>query len=424
MTGAGAVLVLVLASTLVATFADRWSVPAPSVLVLAGIGVALIPGVPAVHIAPDVISVLVLPPLLYASALEISARELRAMWRPIAALALGLVLATAFAIAGVAWAITPLGLPTAFVLGAVLASTDPVAVTALGRKLPLPARIQTLVQTESLFNDATSLVLFQVAVGVAAGSGGMAGPDWAWAGWRFVVLAGGGAGIGAALALLMVALRARLADPLPTTVLALATPYAAYLLAQEAGVSGVTAVVVAGIAVGAAGHRVTDTTAQLHTHALYDVVVFLLESVVFALIGLELPALVDDLPPGSGWWPAQAALLAATLIAVRLAWMRPTAALAEPARGYPAWPVTRVMTWAGTRGVMPLAAALSIPLADNAGHATRDRPLVLVLTVSVVALTLSIQGLTLSTVIRASGLAGVEPSGRRLVTSDEHADHA
>ena len=120
----------------------------------------------------------------------------------------------------------------------------------------------------------------------------------------------------------------------------------------------------------------------------------------------------------------RAALLAATLIAVRLAWMRPTAALAEPARGYPAWPVTRVMTWAGTRGVMPLAAALSIPLADNAGHATRDRPLVLVLTVSVVALTLSIQGLTLSTVIRASGLAGVEPSGRRLVTSDEHADHA
>jgi CPA1 family monovalent cation:H+ antiporter len=406
---AGIVVALVVASTLVATFADRWSVPAPSVLVLAGIGVALIPGVPEVRASPDLISLLVLPPLLYASALEISAHELRAMWRPVVVLALGLVLATAFALGGVAWAITPLSVPTAFVLGAVLASTDPVAVTALGRRLPLPARIQTLVQSESLFNDATSLVLFQVAVGVAAGSGTMAGTDWARAGWRFVELAGGGAGIGAGLAVLVIALRARLADPLPTTVLALATPYAAYLLAQGAGVSGVTAVVVAGVVVGSAGHRVTDARSRLQTHAVYDVLVFLLESVVFALIGLQLPALVRDLPPGTGWWPIQAAALAATLIAVRVAWMRPTAALAGPTRGYPAWPVTRVLTWAGTRGVMPLAAALSIPLVGADGQPLGDRPLALVLTVSVVALTLSVQGLTLSTVVRTSGLA-VDPA--------------
>ncbi|WP_034263348.1 cation:proton antiporter [Actinospica robiniae] len=133
--------------------------------------------------------------------------------------------------------------------------------------------------------------------------------------------------------------------------------------------------------------------------------VAVIPGVVFALIGLQLPALVGDLPPGTGWWPVQAVVLAVTLIAVRLAWMRPTVSLAEPTRHYPAWPATRVMTWAGTRGVMPLAAALSIPLADASGHAATDRPLVLVLTASVVALTLSIQGLTLSAVVRACGLS-------------------
>lgn len=402
MREAGIVVALVVVSTLTATFAGRLRVPAPSVLVLAGIAVALVPGVPAMRTSPQLISLLVLPPLLYSSAQEISARELRAMWRPVVALAFGLVLVTAVTIAGLAWWITSLSLPMAFVLGAVLASTDPVAVTALGRDLPLPPRIQALVQTESLFNDATSLVLFQVAVGIAAGSGGA---GWSGAGWRFVVLAGGGMGIGAALAILLVALRARTADPVLQTVMALVAPYAAYLLAQGAGVSGVTAVVVAGVVSGSAHHKVTDARSRLQIHAVYDVVVFLLESVVFALIGLQLPLLVRDLPPGGRWWPVQALALAATLIAVRLVWMRPTAAHAGPTRAYPAWPVTRVLTWAGTRGVMPLAAALAIPIATSAGPGTRDRPLVLVLTASVVAVTLVTQGLTLATVVRTSGLA-------------------
>jgi CPA1 family monovalent cation:H+ antiporter len=413
---AGIVVALVVASTLVATFANRWSIPAPSVLVLVGVAVALVPGVPAVRTSPELISLVVLPPLLYASAQDISARGLRAMWRPVAALALGLVLATALAIGGLAWWITGLGVPMAFVLGAVLASTDPVAVTALGRRLPLPPRIQALVQTESLFNDATSLVLFQVAVGVAAGSGGV---HWAGAGVRFVVLAGGGMGVGAALAVLVIALRSRTADPLQATVIALATPYAAYVLAQGAGVSGVTAVVVAGVVVGSAGHKVSDARIRLQIHAVYGVVVFLLESVVFALIGLQLPALVRDLPPGTGWWPLQAAALAAALIAVRASWMRPTAAYAGPTRGYPAWPVARVMTWAGTRGVMPLAAALSIPLTGADGQVLAGRPLALVLTTAVVATTLTIQGLTLSSVVRTSGLS-VDPACLAAKESEVH----
>ncbi|WP_034260933.1 Na+/H+ antiporter [Actinospica robiniae] len=396
------VVALVVASTVVATFADRLRVPAPSVLVLAGIAVALVPGVPAVRSSPELISLFVLPPLLYASAQDISARELRAMWRPVAALALGLVLATALTIAGLAWWITSLSLPMAFVLGAVLASTDPVAVTALGRRLPLPPRIQALVQTESLFNDATSLVLFQVAVGIAAGSGSTSPIG---AGWRFVLLAGGGAGIGAALAGSVIAVRRQTADPGLHTVIALVTPYAAYLLAQRAGVSGVTAVVVAGVVVGSAGHKITDARIRLQVHAVYDALAFLLESVVFALVGLQLPLFVRDLGPGSHDWPLQALALSAALVAARLAWMRATVPHAAPTRGYPAGPVARVMTWAGTRGVMPLAAALAIPLTTAAGYALPGRPLVLVLTAAVVTLTLVTQGLTLAPVVRTSGLA-------------------
>lgn len=148
------VLFLVVLGTAVATFACRWNIPAPSLLVLAGIAVGLVPGVPGVHVPPEVIALVVLPPLLYASAEEISGRELRRIWVPVAALALGLVLATAAAIASLALALSTASAAMAFVLGAVLASTDPVAVTALGRRLPLPGRIQVLVQAESRWCSA------------------------------------------------------------------------------------------------------------------------------------------------------------------------------------------------------------------------------------------------------------------------------
>ncbi|MFL6117587.1 MAG: cation:proton antiporter, partial [Catenulispora sp.] len=404
MHGVGIVLALVVLGTAVATFARRWSVPAPSLLVLAGVAVALVPGVPQVRVAPETIALLVLPPLLYASAEEMSPRELRAVWRPVAVLALGLVLATAAAVAGLGLMLSGLSASMAFVLGAVLASTDPVAVTALARRLPLPARIQTLVQAESLFNDATSLVLFKVAVGIAVSVGGV---SWLGAGGQFVLLAGGGAGIGAAVSVLVTMLRSRTADPVLQTVIALVTPYAAYMLAETADTSGVTAVVVAGVAAGGTGYRVTDARIRLQVHSVYAVIVFLLESVVFALIGLELPTLVRDLPPGSDMWPLQAAALAAALIGIRILYVGPTVALARSV-DFRTWPLTRVVTWAGTRGVMPLAAALAIPLATDAGAPLAGRPLILVLTTAVVATTLTVQGLTLAAVVRTSGLA-VDP---------------
>ena len=398
----GIVLLLLVLGTAVATFARRWGIPAPSLLVLAGIAVALIPGVPAVHVAPDVIALVVLPPLLYASAEEISVRDLRRVWVPVVVLALGLVLATAAVIAFSAFALTALSASMAFVLGAVLASTDPVAVTALGRRLPLPNRIQVLVQSESLLNDATSLVLFKVAVAgaLAAGSVGVAG-----AVGKFFALAGGGGAVGLAVAGIVALLRSRIADPVLETVIALIAPYAAYLLAESVGVSGVTAVVVAGVASGSVGHRISDAHTRLQLQSVYAVVVFGLESVVFALIGLELPTMVGDLGPGNSWWPAQAAVLAAALIGIRVLWVWPTTALASSTRGYPTWPLTRVVTWAGTRGVMPLAAALSIPLVADDGAPLPGRPLVLVLTTAVVAATLTVQGLSLAGIVKTSGLA-------------------
>ncbi|MFI9272784.1 Na+/H+ antiporter [Kitasatospora sp. NPDC052896] len=406
------VLLLVILATAVATGARHWSIPAPSLLVVAGLLAGLLPFVPRVVVPPEVISVAVLPPLLYASAEEISWRELKAVWRPVSLLALGLVLASAFGIGALAAALTPLPRPMAFVLGAVLASTDPVAVTALGRKLALPPRMQTLVQSESLFNDATSLVLFKVAVGLAVTAGAVSPVA---AGGEFVLLAGGGAVVGGAVAAAVTFIRARTGDPVLETVTALVTPYVAYVLAEDLRTSGVTAVVVAGVALGARGHRLTNARIRLQVHAVYRTVVFMLESVVFALIGLELPGLIRDLNATQGGWCWQALVIALALILVRLLWIVPMTWLTQRRRasvaGGPArlnWRVPAVLTWAGTRGVMPLAAALSIPLLAQDGSPLPYRELVLVLTTSVVACTLVVQGFTLAPVVRASGIA-LEP---------------
>ena len=150
--------------TVVAAFAGRLRVPAPSLLVIAGLLIGLLPGVPTVHVTPDAVSLVALPPLLYAASEELPWRDLRAVWRPVSVLAVGLVLASAGAVAAVAASVSTIPASQAFVLGAVLASTDPVAVSALARRLSLPPRVQALVQAESLFNDGTSLVLFQIAV--------------------------------------------------------------------------------------------------------------------------------------------------------------------------------------------------------------------------------------------------------------------
>src|SRR5437660_5750285 len=305
-------------------------------------------------------------------------------------------MASAAAVAAVAVALTPLPLNLAFVLGAVLASTDPVAVTALGRRLSLPPRVQALVQAESLFNDATSLLLFRVAVGVVVATGGT---TWGHTVREFVVLAGGGVLFGAVGAAGAYVIRRRTEEPVLETVVSLVTPYAAYVAAEAVHASGVTAVVVASILLGTQAHRMTNANLRLQLSAVNGTVIFLLESVVFGLIGLQLPALVRKLTGSDTVWPLQALALAGTVIVVRLLWVFPLSAIVQR-KSRPSRQVPAVVSWAGARGVVPLAAALSIPLVTSSGALLEQRDLVVLLTTSVIILTLVVQGFTLAPLVR------------------------
>ncbi len=409
MHGAETILFLVVLGTVVAAFAVRLRVPAPSMLVIAGLVVGLLPRFPPVHVPPDVVSLVVLPPLLYAASEELPWRDLRAVWRPVAVLAVGLVLASAAAVAAVAWAVAAVPASLAFILGAVLASTDPVAVSALGRRLSLPPRVQALVQAESLFNDATSLVLFQIAVSFAVAgtaSTNVAGGVLLHGAGQFVVLAAGGAAAGGVIAAGIIPVRRRVTDPVLETVLALITPYAAYVLGEVAHVSPVMTVIVAGLAIGARRDRITTAQTRLQLHSVYQTVIFLLESVVFSLIGLQLPTLIRDLSR-AGAWPAEALAVAGTLIVIRIVWVFPLSAIIARRGGArrPSWPVPAVVSWAGTRGVVPLAAALSIPLTTASGAPLPRRDLILVLATAVIVVSLIVQGLTLEPLVRRAGIA-------------------
>src|SRR4051812_6858636 len=361
MTVAEIVLGLVVLATVVAAFATRLSVPAPSLLVLAGLVVGVLP-IPDVDINPDVIYFVVLPPLLFAAAGEIPLPELRVLAGSILRLAIGLVVVTAVAVALVATAIVPeMTLSVGFVLGAILASTDPVAVTALARRLHLPRRLNTLVQAESLLNDATSLVLFTVAVHVVVTGGGVSWPD---AIGRFFLLAGGGLVVGLIIAWLNGLVRARTEDALIETAIALLTPYTAFVIAERVHVSGVTAVVVAGLAVGARSPVMSAGRIRLQITAVYGVVVFLLESVVFSLIGLELPQAIRALPSVQGRYVWLALAVFGVVVVTRVGWLAISLTIPPIRRRaeHSGWRVVTVLSWAGTRGVVPLAAALSIPL--------------------------------------------------------------
>jgi Na+/H+ antiporter len=403
------VLFLVAGGTVVAAFAGRLRIPAPSLLVIAGLVAGLLPGIPDIRVTPGLVSLVVLPPLLYAASEELPLRDLVTVWRPVAVLAVGLVLASAAAVAAVTWAVAAVPASMAFVLGAVLASTDPVAVSALGRRLALPAKVQTLVQAESLFNDATSLVLFQIAVSAAVAgpaAAASAGGTLLHGAGQFVLLAAGGGAVGGVVAAGVIAVRRHVTDPVLETVIALLTPYGAYVLGAALHVSPVLAVIVAGLVISTRRPRITTAQTRLQVHSVYQTIIFLLESVVFSLIGLELPTLVQALPHAGAWLLTSLAVTG-TLIATRVAWVFPLSAVFQRRSGARrlSWPVPAVVSWAGTRGVVPLAAALSIPLTSASGTPLPQRGLVLVLATAVIVISLIVQGLTLEPLARFAGFA-------------------
>jgi Na+/H+ antiporter len=420
------VLGLLVLATAVATFAERLRVPAPSLLVLAGLAVGLLPGVPDVNVSPDVVGVVVLPPLLYAAAVDVVLSDLTAVLRPVALLAIVLVVVSALTVAVVVHLMVPgVSVSNGLVLGAALAATDPVAVSALARRLRLPPRLLALVQGESLLNDATSLLLFRIAVaGVVAGH--LAGP--VGLPLRFLELGLGGAAVGLACAVVIDQLGRRTVDPVVATVIALITPYAIFVAAENAHTSGVTAVVFGGLYLGRRRALSARGPARLQISYLYGVLVFVLEGVVFAIIGLELPTLVRALPSSEDNFVLIALAITATLLTVRVLWV--TVATFLPGlmdrtderdiaarRG----PVVAVVAWAGTRGVVPLAAALSIPLTVKGGAPFPNRDLLLVLVTTCTAITLVVQGLSLGPLVRRAGLSQ-DPRAR--ATEEALARHA
>jgi CPA1 family monovalent cation:H+ antiporter len=400
-------LLLVAGAAAVAGVARRLNWSEPLLLVVVGIAVSFLPGLPDYQLDPDVVLYLVLPPLLFAAAWESSYINLRGNIRPIGLLSVGLVLFSTAVVGLVAHlAIGGLPLAAAFVLGAIVAPTDAVAATAIGRALGLPRRLLVILAGESMINDATALTAYRVAVGAAAGTGFSI---WHGIG-QFMLVAVGGVVVGGLLALAAQWLQQRVRDPLLENTVLLLTPFLAYGLAEQLDVSGVLAVVVAGIYLSHQAPRRSTYATRLQGVAVWRLIEFLLESVVFALIGLQLTAVLRDLSGRTvGDLVAAGLLVLAVVMVVRFVWVFPTTYLPRwlsarlRARDpYPPWTYPMVLSWAGTRGVVSLAAAFALP----PGFPQHD--LILYLTFVVTIGTLVLQGFTLPALIRRLGVTGQE----------------
>ncbi|HWD43893.1 MAG TPA: Na+/H+ antiporter [Actinomycetota bacterium] len=380
-------------------------VPYPILLVLGGLLLGFVPGMPTVELPPELVLVAFLPPLLYWSGFFSSPRHLWADARAISLAAVGLVLATAVAVAVAAHAVVDgLSWPVAFALGAIVSPTDPLAATAIARRLGVPRRLITMLEGESLVNDATALVTYRVAV-AAAVSGGFV----LWqAGLRFLVGATGGVLVGLLVGWLVAEVRRRLDDPVVEIVISVVTGYVAYLPAELLGVSGVLAAVTAGIYVGWRAPELASASTRLLGFSFWEVVVYLANAVLFILVGLELQPILSALGGTAvAVLVAQAALVSAVVIAVRLGWVFTTPYLVRLLDRRPSQVLRRVgarerlvIGWSGMRGAVSLAAALALP---------RDFPmrnLILFLTFAVILATLVLQGLTLPALIRRLRLTG------------------
>jgi CPA1 family monovalent cation:H+ antiporter len=388
-------LLAVLAGLLIA--APKLRIPYPIFLVLGGLALGFVPGMPSIALPPEVVLVAVLPPLLYLAAYRTSLRDLRANARPIAILAIGLVAATTVTVGVVAHAaVDHMSWSTAFVLGAVVAPTDPIAATAIMRRLGVSRRLVSIVESESLVNDGTALVLFRVAV-VAVVSGQFSVLDVSW---RLVWAVVGGIAIGMIVGFLVAETRRRVDNPPVEVTISLMTGYFAFIPATAVSASGVISVVTAGVYLGWRTPELTSVESRLQGEALWNIVSFVLNALVFTLVGLQLSRILDTLTGISAgrliWY---AALVTGTVILTRIVW------LPIFARGK-AFTHTFLISWAGMRGAVSLAAALAIPLATDAGAPFPHRDLIIFLTFTVILGTLVLQGLTLPAVIR---VLGIEP---------------
>ncbi|PKW09972.1 sodium/proton antiporter, CPA1 family [Streptomyces sp. 1222.5] len=418
-------LLLVAGSAAVAAAARRGPVPPPLLLVAAGLAVSYVPGVPDYTLDPDVVLPLLLPPLLYTSASDSSYLDLRAQLRPVALLSVGYVLFATFVVGWAAYLIIPdMPLTAALVLGAVVAPPDAVAATAIARRVGLPSRITTILQGESLLNDATAITAYKVALAAAVGEGA----TWAGGIGEFLLAAVGGVGVGLVLMAPLHWLRTHLSEPLLQNTLSLLIPFVAYGVAEQVHASGVLAVVVVALYLG---HRAweVDFATRLQEEAVWKMVAFILESAVFALIGLQLPVVLKGLGEYEGSTAAwYAVVLFVVVVAARFVWVYPAAfvprmlsARIREREENPTWRGAMVTAWAGMRGVVSLAIAFSIPLTVDGGHPFPQHNLILFLTFTTVIGTLVVQGLTLPPLIRLLKFPGRDRQAETLAEANAQA---
>jgi monovalent cation/hydrogen antiporter len=392
--------------------ADRTQIPYPILLVVGGTALAFVPGVEEFELDPDVILIAFLPPLLYGAAFFTSIQDLRANYKPIGLLAVGLVAFTTVTVAVVAHEVVGLPWAAAFVLGAVVSPTDPVAATEIAVRSHAPRRLVTIVEGESLINDSTGLIAYKFAI-AAVVTGTFSAAD---AAGDFVLSAIAGVAIGLAVGWGVAELRKRLDDAPTETAISLLTPYMAYLPAEALGVSAVLAAVSTGLYLGWRSPELVTPSTRIQITGFWELLTFGLNAALFVLIGLQLSTVLDGL---EGYSTEQlvgyAAVVAATVVITRMAWLFPFNLVSRllvrklprvraGAEDPPDYWLTLLLSWSGMRGAVSLAVALAIPLQTDAGDPFPGRDLIIFLAYAVILVTVVGQGLTLGKLIEIAGV--------------------
>lgn len=404
------ILVGLLASVIaLATLARVMSIPYPILLVCGGLVLGFVPGLGNIKMNPSLVLVIFLPPLLYSAAFFANLRDLRRDVRTISLLAVGLVLTTMAVVGVAAHAVIP-GMPwaAALALGAIVAPTDAIAATAIAQRLNVPRRTVSILEGESLMNDATALVAYRLAVAAAVGS---AVSVWE-AGAKFVGAAAGGVALGLVVGWLVAEARKRIEDiPIEITI-SIFTGYAAYIPAERLGLSGVLAAVTAGLYVGWRAPQISTARMRLQGYSVWEILTFLVNATLFLLVGLQLHGVVNRLGSTSAeQLLAWAGLICALVIVTRIAWVFTVTWIIRALDRRPSQRERRaparqrfIVAWAGMRGAVSLAAALALPLTTHSGAPFPQRDLIVFLTFSVILATLLLQGLTLPALIRRLGV--------------------
>jgi CPA1 family monovalent cation:H+ antiporter len=391
------------------TLGRQIGIPYPIVLVLGGAVFGFIPGIPTIALNPNIVLVVFLPPLLYSSAFFTNLGDIRANLRTVTLNSVGLVLLTMVIVAVLAHAlISGMTWGAAFALGAIVSPTDPLAASTIMRRLDFPRRLISGIEGEGLFNDATALVAYRVAV-VAVVDGTF---SLMHAGLAFLLDAAGGIAIGLLVGWVIAQIRGRISDSQTSITISLLSGYAAFIPADALHLSGVLAAVTTGLYMGIQGPRVISARTRLQGYYVWDVLDFLINAVLFVLVGLQLRNVVESLPGKPvGTYAGYAVAISAAVVLSRMLWMFTTPYVIRALDRRPSqvarrvgWRARVVVGWSGMRGAVSLAAALALPLTTHAGDPFPQRDLIIFLTFGVIFATLVVQGLTLPALIRMTGI--------------------